>query len=305
MKVANILRNHIHETLIFLNSNEVKKKEIFIEHPADKSHGDYSTNIAMVLFNKLKRDNGRADDNHDSNPKFNSPRELAQAVVTQLQKEVGVGQPTNFSKNISKIEVAGQGFINFTLSDAFLLSKMGLVIEKRGKILENIGKGKKIIVEYSSPNIAKPFTVGHLRSTIIGDSLANIFEVSGYKVYRDNHLGDWGTQFGKQIYAVKAWGDEEQIENSNNPVKELVKLYVKFHKEAEENPDIVDEARKWFTKLENSNEEARRLWKKCITWSWKEFEEIYKRLGITFTENNGLVLVSHFLKIKWMRLFKS
>jgi arginyl-tRNA synthetase len=280
MKITSTLRNYINNSLNSLGLEEVKKENIVLEHPSDKSHGDYSTNVAMVLFRKLK--NSKNDEEHS----FNSPRELAQLIVDELKKDNGQVD-SEFYSFVSKIEVAGPGFINFTLSDAFLIAKMGLIIEKRGDVIEKIGNGKNIVVEYSSPNIAKPFTVGHLRSTIIGDSLANIFEVSGYKVYRDNHLGDWGTQFGKQIYAIKTWGDEEQIENSSDPVKELVKLYVKFHKEADENPEIVDKGREWFTKLENGDEEARRLWKKCIDWSWKEFEIIYKKLGVNFTENNG------------------
>jgi arginyl-tRNA synthetase len=106
-------------------------------------------------------------------------------------------------------------------------------------------------------------------------------------VYRDNHLGDGGTQFGKQIYAIKEWGDEEQISQAENPVKELVKLYVKFHQEAEADPSLVDEGRAWFKKLEEGDAEARRLWQRCIEWSWQEFEKIYDLLDVEFTENQG------------------
>jgi arginyl-tRNA synthetase len=140
-------------------------------------------------------------------------------------------------------------------------------------------------VEYSSPNIAKPFTIGHLRSTVIGDAVANLLQATGSTVFRDNHLGDWGTQFGKQIYAIKTWGNEEEIENSDRPVKLLVDLYVKFHTEAEKNPALEDEGRKWFKKLEDGDEEARTLWKKCVQWSMKEFKKIYKMLNVSFTEN--------------------
>ncbi|MCD8484533.1 arginine--tRNA ligase [Candidatus Woesebacteria bacterium] len=135
--------------------------------------------------------------------------------------------------------------------------------------------------------MAKPFTIGHLRSTIIGDAVANLLEATGWTVKRDNHLGDWGTQFGKQICAIKKWGDEEEIAQSERPVKKLVELYVKFHAEAEENPELVDEGRAWFKKLEDGDLEARRLWQKCIDWSWKEFNQIYEELGVRFTENDG------------------
>lgn len=275
MKITELLQQAIQEALAELRiqtDQELtsQKLEIAIEYPADKSHGDFASNIALVLFGKLKGQPGFT---------ANSPREFAGQIADKLKaKKVD---------ELSKIEIAGPGFINFTLSDAFLLSKMGLLIKNRGDVLEKLGNGRKIVAEYSSPNIAKPFTVGHLRSTIIGDALANIFTAMGYEVFRDNHLGDWGTQFGKQIYAIKTWGSESEIENSENPVKELVKLYVKFHEEAEKNPQIEDEGRAWFTKLETGDQEARRLWEKCITWSWKEFEKIYKLLNVTFTENNG------------------
>lgn len=275
MKITELLQQAIQEALAELRiqtDQELisQELEIALEYPADKSHGDFASNIALVLFGKLKGQPGFA---------ANSPREFAEQIANKLKaKRVD---------ELSKIEIAGPGFINFTLSDAFLLSKMGLLIKNRGDVLEKLGNGRKIVAEYSSPNIAKPFTVGHLRSTIIGDALANIFTAMGYEVFRDNHLGDWGTQFGKQIYAIKTWGSESEIENSENPVKELVKLYVKFHEEAEKNPQIEDEGRAWFTKLETGDQEARRLWKKCITWSWKEFEKIYKLLNVTFTENNG------------------
>lgn len=257
--------------------------QIGIEYPADKSHGDFSSNAALVLFGQLKKEQGQEF-------QYNSPREFAQALVSELQ--------TQKIESISEITVAGPGFINFVLSDAFLLSKMGSIVQSHGSLLEQLGKGQKIVAEYSSPNIAKPFTVGHLRSTIIGDSLANIFQALGYTVYRDNHLGDWGTQFGKQIYAIKTWGDESQIESAENPVKELVQLYVKFHEEAEKDPSIEDEGRAWFTKLENGDPEARRLWKKCIAWSWKEFEKIYELLDVQFTENNGLGYGESFFEDK-------
>ncbi len=147
-----------------------------------------------------------------------------------------------------------------------------------------MGRGRLAIVEYSSPNIAKPFTVGHFRSTIIGDAIANLLEATGWRVLRDNHLGDWGTQFGKQIYAIKTWGDEEKIATSVNPVKELVRLYVKFHEEAEKDPSIVEKGREWFKKLEEGDEEARRIWRLCVNWSFKEFDRIYKLLGVEFSD---------------------
>ncbi|KKQ09339.1 MAG: Arginine-tRNA ligase [Candidatus Pacebacteria bacterium GW2011_GWF1_36_5] len=210
---------------------------------------------------------------------FNSPRDFALSLVQKIKAN-------DLAKIIEEISVAGPGFINFKLNDSYLLENLKQIIQNKNLELKNFGQGKKAIVEYSSPNIAKPFTIGHLRSTIIGDSVANLLEASGHEVFRDNHLGDWGTQFGKQIVAIKKWGNEEEISQSANPVEKLVALYVKFHEEAEKNPELEDEARAWFKKLENGDEEARALWQKCIDWSFIEFAKIYQALGVSFTENS-------------------
>lgn len=240
---------------------------IKLEKPADDKFGDLSSNLAMVAFK-------------DSTEQFNSPRELAQALVVEIKK-------ADQNQIIKEISIAGPGFINFKLGHDHLLEKLQEIVKNKDIPLINLGQKKKAIVEYSSPNIAKPFTVGHLRSTIIGDSVANLLEASGYKVFRDNHLGDWGTQFGKQIVAIKKWGNEAEINLALNPVEKLVALYVKFHEEAEKDPSLDDEARMWFKKLEDGDQEARELWQKCIDWSFREFAKIYNYLQVEFTENEG------------------
>ncbi len=240
---------------------------IKLEKPADEKFGDLSSNIAMIAYKQV------AD-------KFNSPRELAETLLEEIKK-------ADRENIIEEINVAGPGFINFKLGHDHLINKLQEIITSKDFPLINLGQGKKAIVEYSSPNIAKPFTIGHLRSTIIGDSVTNLLEASGYKVFRDNHLGDWGTQFGKQIVAIKKWGNESEIALADNPVEKLVALYVKFHSEAEKNPELEDEARLWFKKLEDGDKEARDLWQKCIDWSFKEFAKIYDYLQVQFTENNG------------------
>lgn len=245
---------------------------IELEHPADSRFGDYSTNIAL----KTRNLPDAVDD------KQRNPRAIAEHIVSELTKD------TDLKKIVSKIEIAGPGFINLWLSSEYLLETLAHITKEQnayGTSAQN--KGKKVIVEYSSPNIAKPFTVGHLRSTIIGDAIANILQATGWTVYRDNHVGDWGTQFGKQIYAIKEWGNEREIDNSPRPVRMLVDLYIKFHAEAEGHPELEDRAREWFKKLEEGDKEARRIWQKCIDWSWKEFSTIYQQLGVVFTENNG------------------
>ncbi len=240
---------------------------IKLEKPADEKFGDLASNIALVAYKQLT-------------DQFTSPRELAEALIQEIKK-------ADRANIIETISVAGPGFINFKLGHDHLISKLQEIVANKDFPLINLGQGKKAIVEYSSPNIAKPFTIGHLRSTIIGGSVANLLEASGYKVFRDNHLGDWGTQFGKQIVAIKKWGNESEIALADNPVEKLVALYVKFHEEAEKNPELEDEARLWFKKLEDGDKEARDLWQKCIDWSFREFAKIYDYLQVKFTENDG------------------
>lgn len=236
--------------------NDIK---VPIDYPADPKHGDYSSNVALVAAKKV----GKA------------PRELAEALAEELRIK------NREWRLFENIEIAGPGFINFFITNDALIKSV------TDAALPDIGKGRTVVVEYSSPNIAKPFTVGHLRSTVIGDAVANLLQATGWSVKRDNHLGDWGTQFGKQIYAIKTWGNEEKIDKSERPVKLLVALYIKFHEEAEKNPALEDEGRAWFKRLEEGDSEAKRLWGKCIDWSWKEFTVIYEQLGVSFTENNG------------------
>jgi len=142
------------------------------------------------------------------------------------------------------------------------------------------GAGQHVVIDMSSPNIAKPFGIGHLRSTMIGNALANLYRAAGYKVTKVNHLGDWGTQFGKLIAAYRRWGDSGTLEAE--PIKESLRLYVKFHEEAERDPGLEDEAREWFRKLETGDAETQELWRFFVTESMKEFDRVYARLGIRF-----------------------
>lgn len=245
---------------------------VAVDIDTQPQQGDLSTNVAMKLFKDLPNQEAVAS----------SPRELAQKIVDALQPHIIASDSI-----IAKVEVAGPGFLNFYLSEHYLMAEIALIAQRRAHVVTHIAKDEKAIVEYSSPNIAKPFTIGHLRSTIIGDAVANLMAAIGYQVFRDNHLGDWGTQFGKQIYAIKTWGDEKEIESAERPIKKLVELYVKFHEEAEKDPEIEEQGRAWFKKLEDGDAEARLLWQKCIDWSWKEFDQIYAKLGVSFTENNG------------------
>ena len=164
-----------------------------------------------------------------------------------------------------------------------ILSKILELGERYGE--SNVNAGKVAIIDYSAPNIAKPIGVGHLRSTIIGQALANIYRETGYSVIRDNHLGDWGTQFGSLIYAYKEWGDEKRI--AENPLVELKDLYVKFHQFSEEHPEVKDNARELFARLEKKDPELVALWKRFRDLSLKDFERVYKQLGIEFDLSIG------------------
>jgi len=148
-----------------------------------------------------------------------------------------------------------------------------------------MGKGKTVIVEFSSPNIAKPFGIAHIRTTVIGHVLRNIYKFLGFNTIAVNHLGDYGTQFGKLIVAFKTWGNRELVER--DPIPELLKLYVKFHDQAEKKPELNDEAREWFKNLEDGNEEAVELWQWFRDVSLKEFNRIYDLMGIDFDSYAG------------------
>ena len=189
-------------------------------------------------------------------------------------------------KYIANAEAVG-GYLNFFYNRAeFIRDIVGEVLEQGenyGK--SSIGGGKTVLVEYSSPNIAKPFHIGHLFTTALGHSLARIYEFLGYDVKRLNHLGDWGTQFGKLICAYKLWGDDEAIQK--DAIGELLKIYVKFHEEAEKNPELEDTAREHFKRLEDGEEEEVRLWQKFRDLSLKEFKRVYDMLGVQFDSYNG------------------
>lgn len=173
------------------------------------------------------------------------------------------------------------GFSNLWIKENILIEEAKSILsDEYKKELEKVGVGKTVIVEYSSPNIAKPFGIGHLRSTNIGQALYNIYRSLGWNTIGDNHLGDWGTQFGKMIAAIKHWGME-------NTIEELEKLYVRFHAEAENDKTLIDEGREWFAKLEQGDTEARKIWQECVDISIKEFNRVYDLLNIKIDNAYG------------------
>lgn len=186
---------------------------------------------------------------------------------------------------LSEIKVIG-GYLNFYVDKAQYAQQ---IIDKYNNATDygcsDQGKDKTICIDYSSPNVAKNFHVGHLRTTIIGNSLYKIFSKLGYKVVRINHLGDWGTQFGKLIVAYKKWGSREAVEEKG--IEELMDIYVKFHEEAEKDDSLNDKARAWFLKMEQGNEEALEIWQWFRDISLKEFMRVYNILGMEFDSFAG------------------
>ena len=205
-------------------------------------------------------------------------RKAPQMIAAEIAEKIG---GADF---LSKIEVQG-GYINFFVDKQLFAKKIMEQVSAEDFGASHIGDGQTICMDYSSPNVAKNFHVGHLRTTIIGNSLYKIFSKLGYKVERINHLGDWGTQFGKLIVAYKRWGNKEAIEKDG--VSELMNIYVKFHEEAEKDDSLNDEARAWFTRMEQGDEDALSIWEWFKEISLKEYMRIYDLLGVSFDSFNG------------------
>ncbi len=232
---------------------DLKDKEIKLEHPDNVDFGDYSTSIAMVLAKELKA----------------NPHEIAERIIENI----------NNNEFVEKQEIAGAGFINFYLKPKVMIEEAEVInydVEFRKK-MSDYGQNKTMVIDYSAPNIAKPFGIGHLRSTDIGQSIYNIYKILGWNCIGDNHIGDWGTQFGKLIVAIKKWNEKNLNELT---IDDLEKLYVRFHKEAEIDEKLIDEGREWFEKLEKGDKEARDIWQKCIDISMMEFDRVYQLLGV-------------------------
>lgn len=206
-------------------------------------------------------------------------RKAPQIIASEL-----VGQINN--SYFEKVEAVGP-YINFFLNKSEISAQvLKEVIKKRDDYAQAaIGQGRNIVIDLSSPNIAKPFSIGHLRSTVIGDALSNIFQKLGYETVKINHLGDWGKQFGMLIVAYKKWGSEEAVRS--HPIDELLKLYVRINAETKNHPELDEEAREWFRKLENNDEEALALWQWFRDESLMEFNRLYAELGIDFDSYNG------------------
>ena len=239
-----------------LTEDEIKS---MIEIPQDQSMGDYAFPCFRLAKTMRK-----------------APNLIAAELAEKLQGE-------QLFSEVSPVNA----YVNMFVSRAEMMkSTVSEVLEEKENFgRSDIGGNKKVIVEFSSPNIAKPFHIGHIRSTVIGNSLSKIYDALGYDVFKINHLGDYGTQFGKMICAYRRWGNREDVINS--PIKTLLGYYTKFHVEVEEHPELEDEARAIFTKLEQGSKEEVELWQWFREESLKEFQRVYDMLGIEFDSYNG------------------
>jgi arginyl-tRNA synthetase len=239
------------------NSLDVEtEKEFILESPPEHIVGDFSINV--VEFAKQCQA---------------SPEKIGQEIVEFIKKN-----KFNLVKSASVTGIYVNVVVNRDVAYNGIIKNIADMRERYGE--SDINAGKLVVIDYSSPNIAKPIGVGHLRSTIIGEAMANIYYKTGYSVVRDDHLGDWGTQFGSLIYAYDKWGVEHTI--MQNPIRELKNLYVRFHEYAENHPDAKDDARELFSQLEKHDPKMVSLWKKFRDLSLKDFQRVYSLLSIKF-----------------------
>ncbi|MBN2324690.1 MAG: arginine--tRNA ligase [Spirochaetes bacterium] len=229
-----------------------------IERPPKEEFGDYAI-PCFGFAKKFKKD----------------PKLIASDLASQIT-------PGGL---LAKAESLGP-YLNLYIDRKVFTKEAILALRRTGfEEIRADGEGKTVVIDYSSPNIAKPFGIGHLRSTVIGGSLKRIFSFCGFKTVGINHIGDWGTQFGKLISAYRRWGDERALEH--DPIRYLYDLYVRFHAEAEKTPQFEQEGREWFNRLEKGDEEARELWRRFRSLSIEEFKRIYERLDVSFDYYTG------------------
>ena len=251
----NVIANAIAQ-VINVDQNEIKKS---IEKPKGTENGDY----AFPCFRLAK-----------------TLRKSPQAIATEIKENIKLNE-----NEITKLEVVG-GYLNFFVNKELLVKEVLQEMsndEEYGK--STIGNGKNIVIDYSAPNIAKPFHIGHLRSTVIGAALYKIYKYLGYSVTGINHLGDYGTQFGKLIEGYKLWGNEYNIEE--NPIDELTKIYIRINQACKEDEQVLENCRNNFKKLEDGDHYCVEIWQKFRELSLKEFQKVYDILGSKFDSWNG------------------
>lgn len=241
---------------------ETSELETYIEIPKDSTNGDFS----FPCFRLAKE-----------------LRKAPQVIASEIKEKLELEESNDI---IEKIDVIG-GYLNFYINKNILIKEVLSEInkEKENYGASDIGKGKNIIVEYSSPNIAKEFHIGHLRTTVIGAAFYNIYKYLGYNTIGINHLGDYGTQFGKMIEGYKRWGEEYNLEE--NPIEELTKMYIRINDLCKSDENVLNACRENFRKLEEGDKECIELWNKFKDLSLKEFYKTYDMLGVKFDSLNG------------------
>lgn len=225
----------------------------------DARHGDYQSNFPFRIAGALKKQGQKVN-----------PRQIASDIAEHLPAHPA----------IAKAEVAGPGFLNFTLTNDWLAADLAARVADDRLGANRPGDGRTMVIDYSSPNIAKRMHIGHLRSTVIGNALDRIQRFLGWNVVADNHLGDWGTQFGKLIVMWRREADLDAY--AADPIGELQRLYVKFGPTAEAEPGLIDEAREQTALLQSGDADNRALWQQFVSASMQEFERVYARLGVSF-----------------------
>lgn len=230
-----------------------------VEVAKDERFGDYQSNAAMVLAKALKR----------------PPREVAQEAADRLQLHGAV----------ARLEPAGPGFLNLHLRDDWLAAALERMQADPRLGAPSPGAGRTLLLDYSSPNVAKPMHIGHIRSTVIGNALDRLHRFLGYRVVADNHLGDWGTQFGLLILGYRHGADADALRD--HPIEELERIYRESYEHGERDEAWREQARAELVKLQGGDPESRRLWEQFVAWSKSEFDKIYRRLGVQFDLERG------------------
>ena len=252
-------KKYIAESIGKVLNEETSEIQNFIENPRGENNGDYAY-PCFRLAKILKK----------------SPMVIAEEIKSKIEFNTDI---------IEKVEVAG-GYLNFFIKkEALALRVIQEFSDNKLYGKSDIGNNKNIVIDYSAPNIAKPFHIGHLRSTVIGGALYNVYKYLGYNVTGINHLGDYGTQFGKLIEGYKRWGNEYNIEE--NPIDELTKIYIRINQACKDDETILEECRNNFKKLEDGDEYCVQLWNKFKDVSLKEFQKVYDLLGTKFDSWNG------------------
>ena len=264
--VRDDIRNLVRAAIAELQSGgtlpDFAMPEFSVAAPENPAYGDYATNAVLLIAQLAQR----------------PPLDIAEAVADKLDV-----QRANL---IEHVEVAAPGFVNIRLADGALREALsGILAEPDQWGRSDVGKGKTVVVEYSSPNIAKPLGVHHLRSTIIGQAIINLLRAAGYHAVSLSFPGDWGTQFGLLIAGYKRWGDSEKIKQQ--PIDEMLDLYVRFSQAAKEDPKLLNEGREEFKKLEGGDPENRKLWQWFLDESLRDFNRVYELVGVEIEHTIG------------------